>query len=217
MVFRLAPDLPELFPDPTLADADGLLAVDGDLSPQRLVAAYSQGIFPWFSEPPYLWWSPDPRCVLLPGELHIPRRLARVLRAPRFTLRVNSAFGHVCRLCATTPRPGQGGTWITTDMVAAYERLHELELAISVESWLNGRLVGGMYGVLLGRAFFGESMFYTEPEASKVAFARFALSFFKNGGQLIDCQQVTPHMLRFGARPIARAEFLERVRAAVDV
>lgn len=216
MVFRLAPGLPTLFPDPELADIDGLLAVEGDLSPERLVAAYRQGIFPWFNALPCLWWSPDPRCVVLPENLHIPRRLGRVLRSGRFTIRRDTAFAEVCRLCACTPRPGQRGTWITPEMFAAYVRLHQLGLAHSVEAWQEGRLVGGLYGVKLGRAFFGESMFHLVPEASKAAFACFALDFYGEGGQLIDCQQVTPHMLRFGARALPRREFLERLRLATD-
>ena len=216
MVFRLALDLPGLFPDPRLAEAHGLLAVGGDLSPERLAAAYSRGIFPWFDEPPYLWWSPDPRCVVLPEELHIPRRLGRVLRSGRFSVRIDTSFVDVCRACARTARPGQRGTWITEEMIAAYARLHELGLAHSVEAWRDGRLVGGMYGVLLGRAFFGESMFYLEADASKAAFAHFARMFFERGGQFIDCQQVTPHMLRFGARPLPRDDFLERLRGALE-
>ena len=216
MVFRLAPDLPELFPDPELADADGLLAVGGDLSPERLVAAYRAGIFPWFSEPPYLWWSPDPRCVVLPGSLHIPRRLARIVRGGRFSLRRNTAFAAVCRHCAVAFRPGQSGTWLTPDMIAAYSRLHVLGIAHSFEAWQGDRLVGGMYGLLLGRAFFGESMFYAVPDASKTVFAHFAREFFAQGGQLIDCQQMTPHMLRFGGCAVPRAEFLERLRQSVD-
>jgi leucyl/phenylalanyl-tRNA--protein transferase len=216
MVFRLSPDLPHLFPDPELADDDGLLAVEGDLSPERLVAAYQQGIFPWFDAPPYLWWSPDPRCVILPEDLHIPRRLGRLVRSGRFTIRLDAAFAEVCKSCARTPRPGQGGTWITPEMFEAYVRLHRLGLAHSVEAWQGDRLVGGLYGVGMGRAFFGESMFHLEPDASKAAFARFALDFFGKGGLFIDCQQVTPHMLRFGARAMPRREFLDLLREALS-
>jgi leucyl/phenylalanyl-tRNA--protein transferase len=214
MLFRLDHD-PTRFPNPELAEPDGLLAVGGDLSPERLLTAYSLGIFPWFNEKPYLWWSPDPRCIILPDDLHLPSRLARILRGERFELRMNTAFAEVCRACAESPRPGQTGTWITDDMFEAYLRLHELGFAHSVEAWRDGSLAGGFYGIWLGQGFFGESMFYRQPDASKAAFAGFAGHFFAQGGHFIDCQQETDHMLRFGARLIPRIEFLERLELAL--
>ncbi len=214
MIFRLDPDDPTLFPRPELAEPDGLLAVGGDLGPERMVAAYAQGIFPWFNEPPYLWWSPDPRFILLPENLHIPRRLERVLHSGRFTLTMNEDFAAVCRGCAESPRPGQKGTWITPEMQQAYGQLHKLGLAHSFEAWKDGELAGGMYGVCLGQAFFAESMFYREPEASKSALAAFARWFFGRGGQFIDCQQESAHMRRFGATTVPRETFLERLRTA---
>lgn len=203
------------FPDPDLTGPEGLVAVGGDLSPECLLTAYRQGIFPWFDEKPYLWWSPDPRCAIVAGELHIPARLWRVLRSSRFSIRYDTAFAEVCRGCALTPRHGETGTWITPEMYTAYTRLHELGIAHSAEAWRDGRLVGGLYGLLLGRVFFGESMFHLEPEASKAAFATFALHFFDMGGGMIDCQQTTAHMLRFGARALPRRVFLDMLRACL--
>lgn len=201
-----------LFPDPEEADADGLLAVGGDLSPQRLVAAYSAGIFPWYSAgSPILWWSPDPRLVLEPEALHVPKSLRRVLNSGRFRFTLDQAFAQVICSCARTPRPGQDGTWIVPEMVAAYEHLHALGYAHSAECWKDGKLVGGLYGVALGSVFFGESMFYAEPEASKALFAVTATWLRSAGCTLIDCQQTTAHLLRFGAREVSRKEFLRRL------
>ncbi len=201
-----------VFPDPIEADPDGLLAVGGDLSPERLVAAYGQGIFPWYSDnSPILWWSPDPRLVLDPASLHVPRSLKRVLNAGRFHFTLDQAFAQVIRACARSPRPGQNGTWIVPAMVSAYERLHALGLSHSAEVWSGGRLAGGVYGVALGSVFFGESMFYAEEDASKTAFVLLARWLRSRGCTLIDCQQTTAHLLRFGAREITRLEFLRRV------
>jgi leucyl/phenylalanyl-tRNA--protein transferase len=201
-----------VFPNPEEADPDGLLAVGGDLSPERLISAYAQGIFPWYSSgSPILWWSPDPRLALIPNELHVPRSLNRILNSGRFSFSLDTAFDQVIRACARTPRPGQQGTWIVPDMIAAYERLHALGLAHSIEAWQDGELVGGAYGVHLGRVFFGESMFYAAPDASKAAFVRLVRWLAKRGCELIDCQQTTAHLLRFGAREISRREFLKRV------
>ena len=201
-----------VFPDPIEADPDGLLAVGGDLSPERLVAAYGQGIFPWYSaNSPILWWSPDPRLVLDPACLHVPKSLHRVLNAGCFHFTLDQAFAQVIRACARSPRPGQNGTWIVPAMVTAYERLHALGLAHSAEVWSRGRLVGGVYGVALGSVFFGESMFYAEADASKTAFVLLARWLRSRGCTLIDCQQTTAHLLRFGAREISRLEFLRRV------
>ena len=187
---------------------NGLLAAGGGLSVPRLVAAYAHGCFPWFSEgEPVLWWSPDPRMVLFPRELHVPRSLARRLRRGDFTVTADAAFADVVAGCAE-PRDQQGGTWITAEMREAYERLHAAGYAHSVEAWQDGLLVGGVYGVAIGRAFFGESMFTRVPDASKVAFVRLvgALTAWEFG--VIDCQMKTEHLARFGAREIPRAEFV---------
>lgn len=201
-----------LFPDPEEADPDGLLAIGGDLSCERLVAAYASGIFPWYSDgSPILWWSPDPRLVLEPGSLHVPASLRRVLNSGRFRFSLDQDFGAVIRACARVSRPGQSGTWIVPDMVAAYERLHRAGVAHSAECWLGNELVGGLYGVALGSVFFGESMFATAADASKALFATFVRWLAACGCTLIDCQQTTPHLLRFGAREITRKEFLKRL------
>lgn len=206
-----------LFPDPGEADPDGLLAVGGDLSPERLVAAYASGIFPWYSHgSPILWWSPDPRLVLEPWALHVPASLRRVINSGRFKLTLDQDFGAVIRACARAFRPGQSGTWIVPDMVAAYERLHRLGFAHSAECWEGGELVGGLYGVSLGSVFFGESMFHARPDASKVLFARFVHWLEAQGCTLIDCQQTTPHLLRFGAHEITRKEFLKRLAGGLQ-
>jgi leucyl/phenylalanyl-tRNA--protein transferase len=213
-VFRL-PRAP-VFPDPALAEPDGLLAVGGDLSPERLLRAYAEGIFPWYSEEtPILWWSPEPRMVLLPAELHVPRSLARTLRSGRFEIRSDTAFGEVIRRCAEKERPGQDGSWITGEMVEAYERLHELGHAHSFEAWDGEGLAGGLYGVSLGGAFFGESMFADRPDASKAAFVSSVEWMRGRGVELVDCQVDTDHLRRFGAREIPRAEFLARLRNAL--
>lgn len=163
-----------VFPDPEYADPDGLLAVGGDLSPMRLLNAYSNGIFPWYAEgSPILWWSTNPRLVLIPDEFHIPRSLRRVLNKGTFSFTMDTDFSAVINQCACCPRPEQDGTWIVDEMVEAYTALHELGYAHSVEAWQDGELVGGLYGVSLGSIFFGESMFYRVPDASKAAFAVF--------------------------------------------
>ncbi len=205
------------FPDPSLAEPDGLLAVGGDLSPRRLVAAYALGIFPWFSaETPILWWSPDPRLVLIPEELHVPRSLSRTLRRGPFTFTADRAFEAVIRRCSETPRPGQDGTWITEEMVDAYLRLHHLGLAHSFEAWEGANLAGGLYGVSLGAAFFGESMFSDRPDASKAAFVRSVEFLAARGIGLVDCQVRTDHLVRFGARELPRADFLARLADALQ-
>ena len=174
--------------------------------------AYSRGIFPWYGEgSPILWWSPDPRCVLFPEKLHVSGSLRRVLNSGRFTFTVDACFCRVIRACAAIPRPGQDGTWIVPDMMAAYERLHELGHAHSVEVWSNGELAGGLYGVQCGRAFFGESMFHVQPDASKAAVVHLTAWLRERGVEIVDCQQTTPHMLRLGAEEIPRAAFLARL------
>ena len=205
-----------LFPDPEEADPDGLLAIGGDLEPERLLTAYASGIFPWYSQgSPILWWSPDPRLVLEPQTLHVPKSLRRVLNSGRFRFTLDCAFTEVIRACAGSTRPGQDGTWIVQEMVDAYTRLHTLGFAHSAECWQEGRLVGGMYGVSLGAIFFGESMFYAEQDASKALFATFVPWLYASGCRLIDCQQTTQHLLRFGAKEISRREFLRRVAVGV--
>ena len=207
-----------LFPDPAHADEDGLLAVGGDLSPQRLLMAYAQGIFPWYCEnSPILWWSPDPRLVLEPSKIHVPGRLERILRQGRFAFTLDTAFERVITGCAETPRPGAHGTWIVPEMLAAYCRLHELGFAHSIEVWSGKTLVGGLYGVALGGAFFGESMFYREPDASKAGLVTLTRLLSQAGFVLFDCQQTTAHMLRFGGFEMPRSEFLARLGQALEL
>lgn len=206
-----------VFPDPEDAEPDGLLAVGGDLSARRLLAAYQRGIFPWFSERgPILWWSPDPRLVLRPEWLHVPRSLARTLRRGRFAVRADTAFAEVIARCARTRRPGQKGTWITPEMAGAYQRLHRLGFAHSFEAWEGADLAGGLYGVSLGGAFFGESMFSERPDASKAAFATAVPWLAARGISLVDCQVRTEHLARFGAREIPRAAFLADLARALE-
>jgi leucyl/phenylalanyl-tRNA--protein transferase len=199
-----------------LKSPNGLLCAGGDLSPKRLVDAYSHGIFPWFSEgDPILWWSPDPRMVLFPRELKVSRSLRKTLDRGRFESRVDSAFGEVIAQCAA-PREGQSGTWIVPEMVAAYTALHELGFAHSVESWRDGELAGGLYGVSLGKVFFGESMFTREPDASKVALVRLVERLLAQDCRLIDCQQATSHLASMGAREIRRKDFATRVQESIQ-
>jgi leucyl/phenylalanyl-tRNA--protein transferase len=205
------------FPDPANAEPDGLLAVGGDLSPGRLLAAYARGIFPWYDErSPILWWSPDPRLVLFPPELHVSRSLERTLRRGTFRVTADAAFERVIRRCAAKARPGQRGTWITAEMVDAYVALHRLGFAHSFEAWEGERLAGGLYGVSLGAAFFGESMFADAPDASKVAFARGVEWLAGRGVSIVDCQVRTEHLVSLGAREIARDAFLARVAQAIE-
>lgn len=214
-VFRLS-ELP-LFPPPQLAEAGGLLAVGGDLSPERLVNAYRMGIFPWYSEGEPIWWhSPDPRFVLDPERLHVPRSLAKVMRRRPYEIRFDTAFREVITRCARVPRPGQRGTWITREMVRAYLRLHELGVAHSAEAWLDGRLVGGLYGVSLGDVYFGESMFAEAPDASKIAFVVLVRWMVARGIRLVDSQVHTEHLARFGAEEWPRERYLERLAELVD-
>jgi len=202
---------PEIaFPDVELAlrDPDGLLALGGDLSVQRLLHAYRQGIFPWFgARQPILWWSPDPRLVLYPQDLHISRSLARTLRSDRFRVTLDRDFPSVIEHCAA-PRPGQAGTWITPEMQTAYTELHAAGYAHSVECWLDDQLAGGLYGVAIGRIFFGESMFARVPDASKVAFVRLVRELQRREFRLIDCQVHTAHLASLGAATVPRREFV---------
>ncbi len=198
-------------PEHALREPDGLLAVGGDLSPQRLLAAYRLGIFPWFGEgDPILWWSPDPRCVFRTEALHIPRRLARSLRRSRWTLSIDSAFARVIDACAA-PRADAAGTWITAAMRAAYLHLHELGHAHSFEVWEGTRLIGGMYGVAVGELFAGESMFSAASGGSRTALLAAARLLARWGWPLIDAQVANPHLLRMGAIELPRPAFLDHV------
>lgn len=205
-----------VFPPPEGAPAAGPLAVGADLRPERLLLAYSMGIFPWYGPgEPIQWHSPDPRMVLLSDQLRVSRSLRRTLRKGRFRLTLDTAFREVVDACAATPRPGQAGTWITDEMKDAYVELHRRGFAHSAEAWVDDRLAGGLYGVSLGAAFFGESMFAHEPEASKVAFVAFTEQLHRWGVALIDCQVYTEHLARFGAREWPRAGFLAALREAL--
>jgi leucyl/phenylalanyl-tRNA---protein transferase len=191
-----------------LPEPNGLLAAGGDLSPERILAAYRRGIFPWFSAgQPILWWSPDPRMVLYVDEFHMSRSLRKRVKRGDFELRVDSAFADVIHNCAASLRIGQTGTWITPAIIDAYTELHAKGFAHSVESWRDGELVGGLYGIALGRVFFGESMFAYETDASKTALVGLIDLLRELGMPLIDCQQETAHLASFGARPISRRTF----------
>jgi len=198
-----------------LEDPDGLLALGGDLSTERLLLAYRNGIFPWYSdEQPILWWSPDPRCVLFPEEIHVSRSLRRPLNQRRFYVTADQAFSRIIRLCATTRAEG---TWITDDMIRAYTELHRLGIAHSIEIWnRDGQLAGGMYGLAMGRCFFGESMFSLETNASKVLMVYLANQLRLWDYRLMDCQVENRHLLSMGARSIPRSEFLSILRANID-
>jgi leucyl/phenylalanyl-tRNA--protein transferase len=199
-----------------LSEPNGLLAVGGDLAPERLLAAYRRGIFPWYSPgEPILWWSPDPRMVLFPAEFKVSRSLGRTLRRGGYEVRLDAAFARVIAACAQTPRRGQHGTWIVPEMQAAYRRLHELGLAHSVETWVDGELVGGLYGIALGRMFYGESMFSWRSDASKIAVAHLARYLERLGFGMVDCQMHTTHLASLGAREIPRDDFIARLDALV--
>ena len=212
MIWRLDERL--LFPPPAEAEPDGLLAVGGDLRPERLLLAYASGIFPWQGDPP-LWFSPDPRTVLVPGELRVSRSLRRSLARGAYSLRLDTDFAAVIRGCAEVARPGQEGTWIGPEMIEAYTELHRLGFAHSVEAWEGNRLAGGLYGVSLGGAFFGESMFTLRPDASKVAFAALVRQLEAWGFAFVDCQVPSPHLARLGAANWPRARFLRSLEAAL--
>lgn len=201
---------PHDFPPTTAAlhEPNGLLAAGGALSPDWLLSAYSQGIFPWYSEgDPILWWSPSPRMVVLPGQQRITRSLRKTLRARRFEVRCDTAFSRVIEACAG-PRHNADGTWIVPAIQQAYLRLHQLGWAHSIETWQNGELVGGLYGVAIGRAFFGESMFHHQTDASKVAFAHLLHVLERENYAILDCQMSTSHLASLGAREVDRREFV---------
>jgi leucyl/phenylalanyl-tRNA--protein transferase len=213
-VFRLTEAI--LFPDPELAE-DGLLAIGGDLSVERLLAAYRSGIFPWFGEgDPLLWWSPPERALLRPGHLHLPARTRRRLRQHPFEIRFDTAFEAVIGFCSRVPRPGQDGTWITPEMRDAYAALHRAGHAHSVEAWRNGELLGGLYGVSLGGAFFGESMFSLEAEASRAALAALDERLTARGFTLLDGQLPHEGLARYGFQIVPRALFLAELAEALQ-
>ncbi len=206
-----------VFPDPRKADPDGLLAVGGDLTPTRLLRAYRSGIFPWFEEAtPILWWSPPERAIFLPGDPRLSRRTQRALRRSGFQVRRDTCFEAVVRACAVTPRPGQDGTWITGAMREAYLNLHREGYAHSFETFRDGRLVGGLYGISLGAAFFGESMFSREDYASRAAFAELCRIAWGWGFHFIDGQLPNPNLGGLGARTVSRDEFLDRLGLALQ-
>ena len=199
-----------------LAEPNGLLCVGADLAPQTIIAAYSRGIFPWFSDnQPILWWSPDPRMVLFPAEFKVSKSLAKTVNRKLFEIRFDSAFAEVISACSE-PRQQGGSTWIVPEMQVAYVQLHALGVAHSIESWRDGKLVGGLYGLALGRMFFGESMFARETDASKVALMALVDKLKRDGFELIDCQQETGHLASFGARPIARDNFVQRLKELIN-
>ncbi len=215
-VFRLSHDI--IFPPIEYAEPDGLLAVGGDLSPARLLTAYRQGIFPWYSEgEPLLWWSPAPRLVLFPEKFHLPRRLGRTMRKGVFTVSADTAFAEVITACGELRKASGEGTWITEEMRRAYIRLHELGYAHSVECRQDGELAGGLYGVCLDRLFFGESMFSRKRDASKVALATLAAHAEELNIRAIDCQMTTSHLLGFGAKELTRDEFQDLLERFIQV
>lgn len=195
-----------------MREPNGLLAAGGDLMPERMLEAYRNGIFPWFSEgDPILWWSPDPRMVLFPEEFKVSHSLKKTLHRKHYELRTDSAFEQVMRACAL-PREGQNGTWIQEDIIAAYVRLHHMGLAHSVETWMDGELCGGLYGVSLGRMFYGESMFSHKTDASKIALAHLAAQLKRWQFGMIDCQMNTSHLASLGAREIPRTQFITQLQ-----
>ena len=209
----------QAFPPVELAlrEPNGLLAAGADLSPQRLLHAYRLGIFPWFGpEQPILWWSPDPRMVLFPRELHVSRSLQKRMRRQDYTVSCDTAFRAVVEACASTPRPGQDGTWITPQMMEAYCELHAQGYGRSVEVRMDGQLVGGIYGVAVGNVFFAESMFHHATDASKIALVHLVRELEQQGCALIDCQMKTEHLASLGGREISRAEFLQRLNRLIE-
>lgn len=214
-VFALTDEI--IFPDPSMAEDDGLLAVGGDLSAERLLHGYASGIFPWFSDgDPILWWSPDPRLIILPGEYKSSKSLRQTLRTKRFEVRFDTAFEQVINACSNVKRKGEVGTWITEEMKSAYIHLHELGFAHSVETYLDGTLVGGLYGVSLGKAFFGESMFHYQRDTSKVAFYFLVKRLIEWEFNLIDSQVETVHLKSLGGKLIDREKFLQLLTSSLN-
>jgi len=204
------------FPPVHLAEPDGLLAIGGDLSPQRLLEAYKKGIFPWYEGEYILWWSPDPRCILYPTELKISHSMKQMLRKQVFRFSVDEAFEKVIHECRTTKRKDQHGTWITTPVEKAYNKMHQLGYAHSAEAWKGDELAGGLYGIRIGKVFFGESMFSKISNASKFAFINLVQQLKEDGIELIDCQVYTPHLESMGAKMISREEFIKTLNTMLD-
>ena len=199
-----------LFPHPNEAVDDGLLAIGGDLSPKRLITAYTSGIFPWYGDDdPILWWSPDPRLILFPNKFKVSKSLRNTIKKKIFDIRIDFAFEEVIDSCKKTSRKNQTGTWITDEMKSAYIKMHKIGLAHSVEAWINNKLVGGLYGLAIGNSFFGESMFHKYTDASKVAFYYLSQLALKWNYSFIDCQVSSPHLISLGAEEISRNDFLE--------
>ena len=214
-LIQSAADFPAV--DNALDEPNGLLCMGGNLDPDTVLAAYSRGIFPWYSDDqPILWWSPDPRMVLFPDEFKVSKSLSKTIRANKFEIRFDTAFDDVISTCAE-PRGPSLGTWILPEMQAAYTRLHQIGFAHSAEAWRDGELVGGLYGIAMGRMFYGESMFARETDASKVAFAALVDKLKADGFELIDCQQETRHLASFGARPIPRKQFAQRLQELITL
>ena len=214
-LFRLSERID--FPPAWLARSDGLLCIGGDLTPQRLVLAYQNGIFPWFSQnEPILWWSPDPRLVLFPGDIRVSRSLRKKIKKNRFEVRINTAFEQTIVACSKPRQRKDEGTWLVEDMIDAYISLHQMGYAHSVEVWKEDRLTGGLYGVSLGKSFFGESMFSREPDTSKIALVALAFHLARFGFDMIDCQVTTDHLLRMGATEIPRDRFLDILNRSVN-
>ena len=212
---KSAHDFPAV--DTALVEPNGLLCMGGNLQPETILTAYSRGVFPWYSEgQPILWWSPDPRMVLFPGEFKVSKSLAKTIRTAKFEVRFNTAFADVMAACAA-PRGQYTGTWILPAMQAAYTNLHHIGFAHSAETWRDGELVGGLYGIAMGRMFYGESMFSRETDASKVAFVAMVEKLTRDGFQLIDCQQETRHLASFGARPVPRKKFTQQMQELITL
>ncbi len=208
--------MPHIFPNPREGSDEGLLAYGGDLNPNRLLTAYRNGIFPWFNKnDPILWWSPNPRLVLYPNEFKESKSLRRVIRNKGYKVRFDTNFRAVIDYCSKVPREGQDGTWLTDEMKEAYIELYNMGFAHSIETYYNGELVGGFYGISMGKAFFGESMFALMPDASKVALRVLSNIFIKKCYDFIDCQVETPHLMSLGARLISRDEFLDQLEEAL--
>lgn len=218
MIPWLVDDAPFPSVESALIDPNGLLCAGGNLSPERILSAYRQGIFPWFSAgQPILWWSPDPRMVLFPSEFKVSRSLRKTLKSGHYEIRLDNDFAGVINRCAHTERPGQPGTWITPEMYNAYLRLHELGWAHSVETWQDGVLTGGLYGLAIGRMFYGESMFSLRSDASKIATAHLARFLGHQEFGMVDCQMRTDHLASLGAREIPRVVFLEQLQRLCQV
>ncbi len=198
------------FPPVEEADEDGFLAIGGDLGTARLLAAYRHGIFPWYNEEePICWWSPDPRCVLFPNKLHVSKSMQKIIRDNEFSFSINKDFKNVIRCCSSVKRNYGNGTWIHEEMMVAYTKLHKLGYVFSAEAWQENKLAGGLYGIKIGKVFFGESMFSNVTNASKFAFIKFVQQLIIEGVELIDCQQQTRHLMSLGAEMIERKQFID--------